>query len=171
MLNMNFDERLVIDTQPMPWQPSPSSTVWRKPLEREAKESGHTTSVVKYEAGASFSEHSHPYGEEILVVEGVFSDENGDYPAGTYLRNPPGSKHSPFSKKGCVILVKLNQFDQRDLQEVRVDTHNTPWLHGLQKRCLNPIGTLVVKKYLCCLARLKTKRVNTQKVLGCETRI
>lgn len=130
MLNMNFDERMVIDTTPMPWQASPSSTVWRKPLEREAKESGHTTSVVKYEAGASFSEHGHPFGEEIFVLEGVFSDEHGDYRAGTYLRNPPGSKHSPFSKEGCVILVKLNQFDQRDLQEVRVDTHNTPWLQG-----------------------------------------
>ncbi len=130
MLNMNFDERLAINTQMQEWQASPSSTVWRKPLEREAKESGHTTSVVKYEAGASFKQHSHPYGEEILVLEGVFSDEHGDYPAGTYLRNPPGSKHSPFSKEGCVILVKLNQFDKRDLAEVRVNTNTAEWLQG-----------------------------------------
>ena len=114
MLNMNFDERLAINTQMQEWQASPSSTVWRKPLEREAKESGHTTSVVKYEPGASFKQHSHPYGEEILVLEGVFSDEHGDYPAGTYLRNPPGSKHSPFSKEGCVILVKLNWMGESD---------------------------------------------------------
>ena len=130
MLNMNFDIRLAIETQSEPWQASPSSTVWRKPLEREAKESGHTTSVVKYEAGASFKQHSHPLGEEIFVLEGVFSDEHGDYPAGTYIRNPPGSKHSPFSKEGCVILVKLNQFDKRDLEEVRVNTNATPWLQG-----------------------------------------
>lgn len=130
MLNMNFDIRLAIETQSEPWQASPSSTVWRKPLEREAKESGHTTSVVKYEAGASFKQHSHPLGEEIFVLEGVFSDEHGDYPAGTYIRNPPGSKHSPFSKEGCVILVKLNQFDKRDLEEVRVNTNTSPWLQG-----------------------------------------
>lgn len=130
MLNMNFDERLAINTQKQEWQPSPSATVWRKPLEREAKESGHTTSVVRYEPGASFKQHSHPYGEEILVLEGVFSDEHGDYPAGTYLRNPPGSKHSPFSNEGCVILVKLNQFDKRDLSEVRVNTNTAEWLQG-----------------------------------------
>jgi len=130
MLNMNFNERLAINTQVQEWQASPSSTVWRKPLEREARESGHTTSVVKYEPGASFKQHSHPYGEEIFVLEGVFSDEHGDYPAGTYLRNPPGSKHSPFSKEGCVILVKLNQFDKRDLAEVRVNTNTVGWLQG-----------------------------------------
>ena len=127
---MNFDERLAINTQKQEWQPSPSSTVWRKQLEREAKESGHTTSVVKYDAGASFKQHSHPYGEEILVLEGVFSDEHGDYPAGTYLRNPPGSKHSPCSNEGCVILVKLNQFDKRDLSEVSVNTNTAEWLQG-----------------------------------------
>lgn len=130
MLNMNFNQRVVINTTEQAWQASPSKTVWRKPLEREAQESGHTTSVVKYDAGASFSQHSHPLGEEILVLEGVFSDEHGDYPAGTYIRNPPGSKHSPFSREGCVILVKLNQFNSADLEEVRIDTTSTPWLPG-----------------------------------------
>lgn len=130
MLNMNFNQRVVINTTEQAWQASPSKTVWRKPLEREAQESGHTTSVVKYDAGASFNQHSHPLGEEILVLEGVFSDEHGDYPAGTYIRNPPGSKHSPFSREGCVILVKLNQFNSADLEEVRIDTTSTPWLPG-----------------------------------------
>ncbi len=130
MLNMNFNQRVVINTTEQAWQASPSKTVWRKPLEREAQESGHTTSVVKYDAGASFNQHSHPLGEEILVLEGLFSDEHGDYPAGTYIRNPPGSKHSPFSREGCVILVKLNQFNSADLEEVRIDTTSTPWLPG-----------------------------------------
>lgn len=70
-------------------------------------------------------------GEEIFVLEGVFSDENGDYPAGTYLRNPPGSSHAPFSDKGCVILVKLNQFDARDSATVRVNTNTQQWLAGI----------------------------------------
>jgi anti-sigma factor ChrR (cupin superfamily) len=100
-------------------------------LEREAKESGHTTSVVKYEPNSQFATHAHPYGEEILVLEGVFSDEDGDYPAGTYLRNPPGSHHAPFSKEGCVILVKLNQFDPNDLETVRINTNQAEWLAGI----------------------------------------
>ncbi|BEU04587.1 cupin [Agarivorans sp. OAG1] len=131
MLNMNFDQALAIDTEQMDWLASPSAGVLRKPLEREAKESGHVTSIVQYQPKSFFPEHPHPQGEEILVLEGVFSDEHGDYPAGTYIRNPPGSKHSPFSKQGCVIFVKLNQFDARDLTQVRVNTKQTPWLPGI----------------------------------------
>lgn len=131
MLNMNFSERVVIDTQQQPWLPSPAQGVWRKPLEREAKESGHTSSIVKYDASSQFATHPHPLGEEIFVLEGVFSDENGDYPAGSYLRHPPGSQHAPFSQEGCVILVKLNQFNPRDLDVVKINIQQTPWLQGI----------------------------------------
>ncbi len=131
MINMDVSEKLVIHTASEDWQASPAKGVWRKPLEREAAETGLVTSIVKYEAGSRFSEHSHPLGEEIFVLEGVFSDEDGDYPAGTYIRNPPGSKHSPFSEQGCTLFVKLNQFDKKDLTTVRVDTLNTPWQPGI----------------------------------------
>ncbi|ELA7315388.1 cupin domain-containing protein [Vibrio alginolyticus] len=131
MLNMDFSKRIVIDTAQQEWTASPSKGVWRKPLEREAKESGHTTSVVKYEPNSQFSTHPHPQGEEILVLEGVFSDEYGDYPAGTYLRNPPGSQHAPFSEEGCVILVKLNQFESEDLETVRINTNQASWQSGV----------------------------------------
>ncbi|MDO6764437.1 cupin domain-containing protein [Agarivorans sp. 1_MG-2023] len=131
MLNMDFSQALAINTEQMDWLTSPSAGVLRKPLEREAKESGHVTSVVQYHADSYFPEHPHPMGEEIFVLEGVFSDEQGDYPTGTYIRNPPGSKHSPFSKQGCVIFVKLNQFNANDLEEVRVDTRSTAWLPGI----------------------------------------
>ncbi|MET1256598.1 cupin domain-containing protein [Aliikangiella maris] len=131
MINMDFSRRLVIETAAMNWTESPISGVLRKPLEREAKESGHTTSIVRYEAGASFSEHVHPLGEEIYVLEGVFSDETGDFGPGTYIRNPPGSVHAPFSKEGCTIFVKLNQFDQKDSIRVRVDTKTSPWQQGI----------------------------------------
>ncbi|CAE6917616.1 ChrR Cupin-like domain [Vibrio sp. B1REV9] len=131
MLNMDFSQRLVIHTANATWQSSPAKGVWRKPLEREAKESGHTTSIVKYEPNSAFATHHHPIGEEILVLEGVFSDENGHYPAGTYLRNPPGSHHAPYSKEGCVILVKLNQFNLNDHATVRIDTTTAKWLPGI----------------------------------------
>ena len=130
MLNMDFSQALVINTAERDWVPSPSPMVLRKPLEREAAESGHVTSIVQYLPNASFKQHPHPMGEEILVLEGVFSDETGDYGPGTYIRNPPGSAHTPFSKEGCVILVKLNQFQTDDLSFVRIDTHSAQWLPG-----------------------------------------
>ncbi|MCA1767715.1 MAG: cupin domain-containing protein, partial [Idiomarina sp.] len=97
-----------------------------------------------YKPGASFKTHEHPLGEEILVLEGIFSDENGDYPAGTYIRNPPGSSHAPFSKKGCKLLVKLHQFQPDDISQVRVNTNETEWLPGqggLQVMPLHSHGT------------------------------
>ena len=128
--NMDFTKNLAIQTHLMEWQNSPSPNVLRKPLEREGKESGHTTSVVQYLPNSQFSAHPHPFGEEIFVLDGVFSDEHGNYPKGTYLRNPPGSSHSPFSKEGCIIFVKLNQFDAEDKARVIIPTQETEWRPG-----------------------------------------
>ena len=105
MLNMDFSQNVVINTTEQAWVVSPLAGVWRKPLAREDAERGHATSIVKYEAGASFTSHEHPLGEEILVLKGTFSDETGDYSAGSYLRNPPGFSHAPFSKEGCLLSV------------------------------------------------------------------
>ena len=131
MLNMDFSERVVIDTTAADWVASPHKGVWRKPLAREEAERGHATSIVRYEAGASFHSHNHPLGEEILVLEGTFSDETGDYKAGTYFRNPDGFRHAPFSAEGCVILVKLHQFQQDDDEHVNIDTKSSEWQPGL----------------------------------------
>jgi anti-sigma factor ChrR (cupin superfamily) len=150
MLNMNFDKPVIISTSDMEWEASPMPGVWRKPLAREAAEHGHTTSVVRYDAGSHFSAHGHPLGEEIYVLEGVFSDEHGDYPAGTYLRNPPGSKHSPRSEPGCVLLVKLDQFDPQDDTSLRFDTRAAEWFPAeddLQVMPLHYFDTEMVAMY------------------------
>jgi anti-sigma factor ChrR (cupin superfamily) len=130
VLNMDFTERVVLGTQNMPWQPSPTKGVERKLLARENAESGHATSIVRYAAGARFASHVHPHGEEIFVLEGVFSDESGDYPAGSYIRNPADSFHTPFSEQGCTLFVKLAQFTSGDTASVRIDTNQTPWQMG-----------------------------------------
>lgn len=130
MLNMDFDQQVVINTASQEWQASPAVGVWRKPLAREDAERGHATSIVRYDAGAAFIAHNHPKGEEILVLEGIFSDETGDYPSGTYFRNPQGFRHAPFSKEGCVLLVKLHQFQEGDDLHVCKDTNSTDWLPG-----------------------------------------
>jgi len=65
------------------------------------------------------------------VLEGVFSDERGDYPSGTYVRNPPGSRHAPRSHPGCVIFVKLRQFHPGDDSRVAVETGASGnWVQG-----------------------------------------
>ncbi|MDR9498343.1 MAG: cupin domain-containing protein [Hydrogenovibrio sp.] len=130
-LNMDFTQKVVVETEKMDWVGSRADQVLRKPLEREFAESGRATSIVQFLPGASFPAHQHALGEEIFVLEGVFSDESGDYPAGTYLRNPPGSSHAPHSKEGCVIFVKLEQFSPEDTQHVTLDTDQATMQPGI----------------------------------------
>ncbi|QLE86259.1 cupin [Shewanella sp. Scap07] len=129
-LNLDFSQTVHIDTEQQPWLPSPMQGVERKPLARQQQESGHATSIVRYLPGARFKRHLHPLGEEILVLSGTFSDEHGNYGPGSYIRNPPGSAHAPFSEQGCTLFVKLNQFDKQDSASVRIDTQTTLWQPG-----------------------------------------
>lgn len=126
-INADLTERAHADTGEMDWQESPADGVWRKMLDRDGDEVARATSLVRYAPGSSFPEHTHGGGEEFFVLEGVFSDERGDYPAGTYVRNPIGSSHSPRSDDGCVILVKLRQMTDPDEPRVVVDTNQGDW--------------------------------------------
>ncbi len=137
--NMDRRIRLSVETESMPWQPSPMAGVLRKALEREKAESGEVTSVVQYAPGSTFSSHTHPAGEEIFVLEGEFADENGRYPQGSYLRNPAGSKHSPFSDTGCTLFVKLNQFQAGDSASLWTKTNEETWLPGQGKLRVMPL--------------------------------
>ena len=127
-INGNLAVRAVMDTNSMEWTASPSGTVWRKRVHLVgAPESGQVTSIVRYQPDSSFPTHDHPEGEEILVLEGVFSDEHGDWPAGTYLLNPEGFRHTPFSRQGCLLFVKLRQFPGLDREHHVIDTGNREW--------------------------------------------
>jgi anti-sigma factor ChrR (cupin superfamily) len=127
-INGNLSVRAVVDTTRMEWAPSPSGSVWRKRVHLVGPaESGQVTSVVRYERNSSFPRHDHPEGEEILVLQGVFSDEHGDWPAGTFLLNPEGFQHAPFSNSGCVLFVKLRQFPGSERRHVVIDTHSLAW--------------------------------------------
>lgn len=121
------------------WRPSPEPTVARKMLEREGDEVARATSIVRYAPRSSFPEHVHDLGEEFVVLEGVFQDEHGDFPAGTYVRNPPGTRHRPFSQEGCVIFVKLRQFARSD--DARVVLCPSPSAHrGVRRTPLHSFG-------------------------------
>ncbi|MEC8172916.1 MAG: cupin domain-containing protein, partial [Pseudomonadota bacterium] len=126
-LHADFSKRVEINTNEMEWIASPAGGVDRKMLDRIGDEKARATSIVRYAADSAFPEHEHPLGEEFYVLEGVFSDEHGDYPAGTYVRNPDGTRHSPFSKDGCTILVKLRQFEQTDDRHFSISTATADW--------------------------------------------
>jgi anti-sigma factor ChrR (cupin superfamily) len=127
-INGDLSLRVAVDTNRMEWTSSPSGSVWRKRLHLVGPpESGQVTSVVRYEAHSTFPAHDHPEGEEIFVLDGVFSDEHGDWPVGTFLLNPEGFRHRPFSENGCVLFVKLRQFAGGTRRHVVLDTHRLPW--------------------------------------------
>lgn len=126
-LNADFSQRVAIDTESQPWVASPLPGVERRMLDRIGDEVARATSLVRYAPGSFFSPHEHGGGEEFLVLEGVFSDEHGDFGPGMYLRNPVGSRHKPFSREGCTILVKLWQMAPEDQEFVRIDTASAAW--------------------------------------------
>jgi len=122
-INGNLSVRAVADTNRMEWTLSPSDSVWRKRVHLVGPpESGQVTSVVRYEPHSKFPTHDHPEGEEIFVLDGVFSDEHGNWPAGTYLLNPEGFRHTPFSVPGCLLFVKLRQFPGRTRRHIAIAT-------------------------------------------------
>ena len=70
------------------------------------------TALVRWAPETRFNPHTHVGGEEILVLEGVFRDEHGSYPAGTWIRSPHMSNHRPFTgPEGATILVKVGHLD------------------------------------------------------------
>jgi anti-sigma factor ChrR (cupin superfamily) len=122
LINADFSQRVVIPTNEMPWVPSPQAGVERRMLDRIGGEVARATSLVRYAAASTFPAHEHAMGEEFLVLSGVFSDEHGDYPEGTYVRNPPHSRHSPRTAPGCVIFVKLRQMLPTERERVVIDS-------------------------------------------------
>jgi len=129
-LNADFSQAVVLDTAQILWEDSPMAGVQRRKLDRIGEEVARATSLVKYAPHSYFSPHTHGGGEEIFVLDGVFSDEHGDYPAGTYIRNPIGTTHKPHSENGCVIFVKLHQFDKNDTKQFTLNTNSTNFLPG-----------------------------------------
>lgn len=143
-INADFTKPAYADAAAMPWVPSPMKGVERRMLDRVGDEIARATSLVRYAPGSYFSPHHHDGGEEFLVLEGVFSDEHGDYGPGYYVRNPQGSSHQPFSKDGCVIFVKLWQMAAADQDFIRIDTAHAgfapPDVNGIARLPLHRFG-------------------------------
>lgn len=124
LVNADFSRRAIVAPDQYQWIASPQEGVERVILDRLGGEKARATSIVRYAPGSHFPRHLHPGGEEVLVLSGTFSDESGHYPAGWYLRNPPGSSHQPFSDKGATIFVKLWQMRPGEDRRVHIDTRD-----------------------------------------------
>lgn len=131
IINADYSKRVSISHHDLPWIASPEPGVERRMLERLGGEIAKATSIVRYMPNSQFHSHTHDLGEEIFVLDGVFSDETGNYPAGTYLMNPPGSSHAPFSKSGCTLFVKLMHLGPDQVTRKVLDTNSAAWHQGL----------------------------------------
>ncbi len=118
-LNADFKTRVVVHSDQLEWNASPMPGVDRRMLDRIGGEVARATTIVRFAPNSKFSAHTHTGGEEFIVLDGVFQDEHGDFPQGTYVRNPPTTAHTPGSEPGCTIFVKLWQFDMQDRNQFR----------------------------------------------------
>lgn len=126
-LNADFSQRAVVRFDEGEWVASPMPGVQRRMLDRIGAEVARATSIVRFDPGSAFSPHTHDGGEEYLVLDGTFQDEDGDFPTGSYVRNPPTSSHTPAAHDGATILVKLHQFDPEDRTGVQIDSGSARW--------------------------------------------
>ncbi len=155
LINHDMSKRTIVHADALPWIASPHAGVDRRPLYRVGGEQARATSLVRYAPGSHFSAHTHSGGEEFLVLEGTFEDENGRYPTGTYVRNPPGSRHAPGAREGCMIFVRLRQFHPADDKQVVIqlaresqqlfeNDHERAWVEAIESnaalRLDNPRG-------------------------------
>lgn len=142
LVNADFTRRVVIATDTLPWIPSPQAGIERRLLDRIGGEVARATSLVRYAPNSAFPAHEHGLGEEFFVLEGVFSDEHGDYAEGSYVRNPPKSRHTPRTAGGCIIFVKLRQMPPTEAKRVVIDTTAATW------KLTDPKGPLVLSLHL-----------------------
>ena len=152
LVNADFSRRVIVTPDQYQWVASPQDGVERMMLDRLGGEAARATSIVRYAPGAGFPRHPHPGGEEILVLSGTFCEGDAQYPAGWYLRNPPGSVHQPFSVEGTTIFVKLWQMQPGEQQHVRIDSRDPASWQQQGNRQVCPLFSDDVEQV--CLQRL-----------------
>lgn len=166
-INADFSLHAEVLPDDYHWLASPQVGVERVMLDRIGAEKARATSLVRYAPESCFPRHAHPGGEEILVLSGTFSEGNQHYPAGWYMRNPPGSSHAPASHQGALIFVKLWQMPSGEQTFVRVDTNDPANWQQQNGRAVCPLFS--GKNEQVCLLRLAANEsVFSARVDGAE---
>lgn len=171
-INMDYSKTVIKSAEEFVWVQSPNKEVFRCQLERELPETGWATSLVRYPRGSQFKAHTHPGGEQFFVLEGTFSDERGDFPENTYVQNPVGSMHAPFSENGCLIFVRLGAvspsanlivepfFESTKAKAIKTGPHDWLELRALEKgqsQVISGVEILLVDGELSQNGKLLTK--------------
>lgn len=143
LINADFLQTVIIRPQDYYWVKSPGGEVERVMLDRIGDEIARATSLVRYPPQTIFPEHQHPQGEEILVLSGIFTENNlQHYSAGWYLRNPPGSLHKPSTGlEGALIFVKLMQIPMTESAPLRINTNDPNQWKVIKNRLVCPLIT------------------------------
>jgi len=131
-INANFSVPVTVETKILNWQVLSGAGIKQQCLERLSGNKSRLSSLAQFPAGRAFKKFGHKGGEELLVLSGIFSDADGDYGAGCYVRNPPGTYHQPFTRDGCTVLFKLGQFQPMDRKRLVINTRGTAskWQHA-----------------------------------------
>lgn len=129
-INPDISKRVVIRQETLHWTDAPSPGIRHRMLERGASDASRTTAIVEFAPGSSLRSDCE-YGEEIVVLDGVISDESESYRKGDYLKNPPGSSHVYESASGCLLFVKSQHLETGEDRRIVVQTSSRPWYQGL----------------------------------------
>ena len=132
-VHADLGQRAVSFADEAEWVPSSTGDAERRILDCDGGEAARSTSIDRFSAQSRLDRQWHGCGEEFLVLKGSFSDEFGDYPAGTYLRNPPGSVRRLRCGEGSALFVKAGQFQPGDQERVVVETRGAEWFPGMVK--------------------------------------
>lgn len=130
-LNIDFERVVVVNTEELPWLPMTGEGVTQRLLEKIGTDICRTTTIIRCLAGSPIPAHALDQGEEIIVLEGEYTDELGVYPAGSYIKNSKGAQRTSITKIGCVLFVKQGHLQQDDTERVVVDVANSDWRQGL----------------------------------------
>lgn len=140
-VNDDFSQRIVMHGSQIPWEEA-AAGLYRQRLDRVVGNYERATTIVRCDSNCVISSHEHNGGEELLVLEGTYEDEYGSWPKGSYVRNPPGSIHSPHSDSGCIVFMKLWQFDPYDRSYIHTNINKLEYIEPRKR-----LGVAVASLY------------------------
>ncbi|TWH50872.1 cupin domain-containing protein [Dulcicalothrix desertica] len=121
-------KRYSVRPEALTWYQTDFTGIWFGCFESDDLVQDHpVTMLTRFDPGGFFPLHGHPGGEEILVLQGNFTDETGVYPPGSYMLNPEKFNHRPYSQEGCLTFVKLRQHGGESRQQIKTNIYSLPW--------------------------------------------
>ncbi|ELR97154.1 cupin domain-containing protein [Gloeocapsa sp. PCC 73106] len=131
-INATLLKRVAVLQSSLTWYPTDFPGIWFGCFESDHEVQDHpVTMLTRFDPGGFFHLHGHAGGEEILVLKGNFKDEMGVHTPGTYMLNPEGFIHTPYSEEGCLTFVKLRQHGGKTRQQIRTNIFDGFWQPGM----------------------------------------